>query len=64
MLGKKIKALRKNKGYTLRALAEKCDINFRTIKAIEDGKSQNPGIYTIKRIADVFNVSLDYLVNE
>lgn len=62
MLSRNVKYLRKKKGYTLRALAEKCDINHRSIQAIEDGISINPTIKIVSRIAKEFNISIDELI--
>ncbi|XZI52502.1 helix-turn-helix domain-containing protein [Clostridium perfringens] len=62
MLSKNVKYLRKKKGYTLRALAKKCNINHRSIQSIEDGISINPTIKIVASIAKEFNISIDDLI--
>lgn len=62
MLAKNVKYLRKNNGYTFRDLANKCDINIRSIQAIEEGISINPTIRIIANIAKEFGVTIDDLM--
>ncbi|WP_338631636.1 helix-turn-helix transcriptional regulator [Clostridium baratii] len=64
MLSKNVKYLRKNKGYTFRALAIKCSISTRSIKAIEDGISLNPTIRIVDKLAKEFNVTIDDLLHK
>ena len=50
-LGKKIKALREEKGLTQKDLSFQCNISERTLQRIESGKV-DPRTYTIKAISD------------
>ncbi len=58
-LGKKIAALRKNKGLTQEDLVEKCNLSVRTLQRIESGEVK-PRIYTVKIIFS----ALDYNIND
>lgn len=44
------------------ALAKKSGLNRETLTHILMGRTKNPGIYTIMKIADALNISLDELV--
>ena len=57
LLGKKITALRKQKGLTQEELVERCNVTVRTIQRIESGET-TPRIYTIKTILNA--LGLDY----
>jgi len=57
-LGEKLKKYRKQKGFTLAALALKSEINLNTISRIETGKRQ-PHPSTIEKIATALNISTD-----
>ena len=55
--------LRKSKGVTQKALAEKLGVNTRTVQFYESG-DKRPEIEGIVKIAEIFNVSVDYLVGK
>lgn len=55
--------LRKKKGLTQAELAEKLNYTDKAVSKWERGESV-PDISVLKNIADLFNVSLDYLVTE
>lgn len=57
----KIKELRKEHKVTQSKMAMDLDLSQNTISQYENGKRE-PDIKTLIRIADYFNVSLDYLV--
>ncbi len=57
----KIKELRKENKITQSKMAMDLDLSQNTISQYENGKRE-PDIKTLKRIADYFNVSIDYLV--
>ncbi|MGN0629983.1 MAG: helix-turn-helix domain-containing protein [Ruminococcus sp.] len=61
MLGEKLKELRSKNGLTQIAFAEIFNISSGTIAMWETGK-RTPDIEMIKRIAEYFGVSVDYLV--
>lgn len=60
MIGNKIKELREKKGLTQKELAEEIGVAQSTIAMIESGKNKG-SIETLAKIANYFNVSIDYL---
>ena len=60
LLGKRIKELRKNAGYTQEKLAELIDIETSSLSGIESGR-HFPSMPTIERIANILNVELKTL---
>ena len=63
MLGTKIKQLRKNAGLTQKELCTVLNIAQSTLGTIETNK-QGTSRKTLKKFADYFNVSIDYLLSE
>lgn len=59
-IGERIKFLREKKGYTQEKLEEITDIQKGTISKYENGHN-SPSAENIEKIADAFNVSIDYL---
>ena len=57
----RLKQLRKNKGISQLKLAIDLNTNQNTISRYETGERE-PGIVELIKIADYFNVSIDYLV--
>ncbi len=57
----RLKELRKAKGMSQLKLAMDLNMNQNTISCYENGERE-PGINELIRIADYFNVSVDYLV--
>ena len=55
---KRIYGLCNQKGITPNALSYLCGISQSTIKSILNGESKNPGIVTIKKICDGFDISV------
>ena len=55
---KRIYELCKERGITPNALSYMSGISQSTIKSILNGESKNPGIVTIKKICDGFEISL------
>jgi len=62
MLSKKLKELRKKKGWSQQKLAEKAGLSFNAITKIEQGLARYPTLKTLTKIADVFSISIDKLV--
>jgi transcriptional regulator with XRE-family HTH domain len=62
-LGDKIKDVRKKRGFSQGELAEKVGISAVHMNRLEKGKFQ-PSIQVISKIAEVLEVSVDYLLNE
>ena len=52
---------RKQLGMTQIGLSIEAGINLDTLRAIERGKTKNPGIITIKKICNILNLDIDYL---
>ena len=59
-IGDNLSALRKEKGLTQLALAEQFNYSDKSISKWEKGESL-PSIEVLKKLADFYNVSLDYL---
>ena len=57
----RLKELRKSKGMSQLMLAFKLNTNQNTISRYENGERE-PGLSDLIKIADFFNVSLDYLL--
>ncbi len=57
--GEKIKALRMAEGMSRSELAKRISLSDRSIRFIETG-DRKPGEYTLKKIAYVFGVTMDY----
>lgn len=62
-LGRKILALRQEKGLTQEELVEQCNISVRTIQRIEAGEV-TPRSYTVRSILDALDYDLSALKNE
>ncbi|NFN09379.1 helix-turn-helix domain-containing protein [Clostridium botulinum] len=61
MLGKKIKFLRNEQGITQDQLADYINVSRQSVWGYENN-SVEPSLNVLVKIADVFNVSLDYLL--
>lgn len=59
--GKRIKELRKKKGYTQESFANEIGISYRTYSGIESG-AHSTSIETLVEIAQVLETSLDYII--
>ena len=57
----RLKEIRKNKGISQLKLAIELNTNQNTISRYETGERE-PGINELIKIADYFNVSIDYLL--
>lgn len=58
----KLSSLRKNKGYNQEQLANKLSVSPSTIGMWEQGRRQ-PDNETVKKLANLFDVSTDYLLD-
>lgn len=61
MLGQKIKRLRKQSGMTQEDLADLLHVTRSAVSSWETGV-RTPDIYMLRKIANLFGVSLDYIV--
>lgn len=60
-LGSAIKSLRKQKGYSQKAFAEKCELSVNALCAIETNASF-PQKATIKRVCEELDIPTSYLL--
>lgn len=56
-LAKLISSAREKRGLSLRKLAQKCDISFQHVHYMEQGKSENIEVKTIKALAKALDIS-------
>ena len=61
MLGPRIAALRRSAGYSQAELAQKLKISPSAVGMYEQGRRE-PSVETLAALAEVFGVSIDYLV--
>ncbi len=54
----RIKELCKQRGITPNGLAYLSAVSQSTIKSILNGESQNPGVVTLKKLCDAFEITL------
>jgi len=62
-IGPKLRALRKRRGLSLRALAELCGLSPNTISLVERGKT-SPSVATLHRLATALGVSMTFFFEE
>ena len=62
-IGNRITELRKKKGWSQTGLAKQINASREAIGKYERNEAQ-PSVETAKKIADIFDVTLDYLVDE
>lgn len=58
--GKKLKALRKGRGYTLTELSEASGVSRSAIHKLEAGKISNPQLKTIELLCKILRVKMVY----
>jgi transcriptional regulator with XRE-family HTH domain len=61
-LGVRLAAARRRTGLTQEELARRAGVKLDTVRAIEQGRTRNPGIFTVLLLADQLGVTLDALV--
>lgn len=62
VIGKRVKTVREALGMTGKDFARSINIAAPYLSQIERGNKNNPGVSVFLKIAQVYNVSLDYLV--
>lgn len=62
-IGARLRALRKQRGVSLRALAELCGLSANTISLVERGKT-SPSVATLHRLATALGVSMTFFFEE
>lgn len=63
MFAKRLKTIRKQKGYTQVSLAEKLEVSKGTVAMWETGK-RTPDFETLITLSDIFDVRTDYLLGK
>jgi len=63
-VGKKIRTLRLEKGFTLPALAEKAGVSKGFLFQIEDDEKANPSLETLNRLAKALDVTIAELLEK
>jgi len=61
-IGKNIKRIRKERGISQDRLSKRADLALNTIVNIELGKSPNPTIETLQKIANALEISIEKLL--
>lgn len=61
MIGERLKKLRKSRGFEAQYIAKLLNVAKSTYSGYENNKSV-PNYETLKKLADIFNVSTDYLL--
>lgn len=61
MIGERLKLLRKEKGFEAQFIAKQLNVSKSTYSYYENDKS-DPSFETLKKLADIFDVSTDYLL--
>lgn len=59
-LGKRLKFMRTNRGFTQHELARHCEIDQRSISLLESGKVINPHKSTVSMLNSIFNVESNF----
>ena len=60
-IGARVRQARERRGLTQFELSARADIKLDTLRAIEQGRTTNPGVLTLLRIADELEVTIDFL---
>lgn len=63
-LGKRIRARRKAKGWSVLELAQRAGVSFEHLHTLERGGKHKPRDYTLRRIAKALGVSVETLLRD
>jgi transcriptional regulator with XRE-family HTH domain len=63
IVGKRIRSLRLQRGFSIRQLAERCGLSHPFLSATEKGKT-SPSVSSLKKILDVLGISLSEFFQE
>jgi transcriptional regulator with XRE-family HTH domain len=63
-LGRRLREARERGNLTQHELALRSEVNLDTLRAIEQGRTRNPGVMTILRLADELDTTIDALVRD
>lgn len=62
MINDKLRAILKERNISIHKLSKKACIPVSNIYKIIQGKNLNPGVYTVKAIADYLGITIDELL--
>lgn len=63
-IGKKLKEVSEERGWTFYVLAKHAGVPLTTLLHIVDGSTKNPGVYTVIRLCEALEMSLEELIGE
>lgn len=63
-LGRRLREARERRNLTQQELALRSEVNLDTLRAIEQGRTPNPGVMTILRLADELGTTIDALARD
>lgn len=63
-LGRRLRALREQKGWTQTEVARRINIDRAYLSRMEHGKHPSPPVSTVLRLAQLLGVSVEYLTGE
>jgi XRE family transcriptional regulator, master regulator for biofilm formation len=64
MIGKKIKRLRQQKGYSITELGRLADVSKSYLSQLERGLQTNPSLQFLVKVSKSLDTSIDYLLQE
>lgn len=64
MIGKRIKQLRQQKGFSISELANLADVSKSYLSQLERGLQSNPSLQFLVKVATPLNTSIDYLLKD
>jgi len=64
MIGKKIKRIREQKGFSINELSEKAGVSKSYLSYIERGIQKNPSLQVLSKIAKTLDITVDYLLDK
>ncbi|WP_434799742.1 helix-turn-helix domain-containing protein [Terrisporobacter vanillatitrophus] len=62
MINDRLRVILKERNISIHKLSKEADIPVSNIYKIIQGKNLNPGVYTVKAIADYLGITIDELV--
>jgi len=63
-LGTRLANARRRQGLTQDELARRANVKVDTVRAIEQGRTRNPGVFTLLELATELDLTLDALVKD
>lgn len=63
-LASRLRDARTQRGWSQQRLAQEAQLSYQAVRAIETNSTLNPGVFTLKSMAEAMQVSLDALLAE